>query len=83
MTRCVFAALLDAQTVEMFQWVLRQYELAIKQRPRAFFTDQDAAMLAAVRTAWPDATHLCVGLGPERWRGSAGASSRRVRAACA
>lgn len=59
-THCVFAALLDHQDESSFEWLLKQYDQAIRRRPGAFFTDQDAAMLAAARNTWPDVPHLYV-----------------------
>lgn len=57
-TRCVLVALLDAQDTETFEWTLRQYALAHKRVPETIFTDEDAAMLAAVRNVWPSTRHL-------------------------
>ncbi|CAN1168117.1 hypothetical protein LINPERHAP2_LOCUS27645, partial [Linum perenne] len=48
------------ETIESFQWLFRTFLHCMQRAPDTIFTDQDAAMAAALKTEMPDTFHgLC------------------------
>ncbi|CAN1849957.1 Protein FAR-RED IMPAIRED RESPONSE 1, partial [Linum perenne] len=54
------ACLMFDETIESFQWLFRTFLHCIQRAPDTIFTDQDAAMAAALKKEMPDTFHgLC------------------------
>jgi hypothetical protein len=59
-TVCFALCLLPNETTESFKWAFEHFLLSVRKGPTLIFTDEDAAINAAIIATFPDSTHkLC------------------------